>query len=994
MTFATPPAAVGPDDDDEAPRRGRVLIPTLLVLGILAVVFVIFTGFYTDWLWFRSVDKTSVFTTELTVKVGLFVAFGLAMALVVGGSMWMAYKFRPFFTTDSPEQEGLERYRASLESVRKPALFVVSIVIGLLAGVSAAGQWQLWMLWRNGGSFGSTDAHFGVDVGFWVFDYPAIRFAIGFLFTALFFALVVNAVVNYLYGGLQIQSPGERVSRGARVQLSLIVGAMMLLKAVSYWLDRYGLAVKDDELVQGFSGLKFRDTNAMLPAKTILAFVALIVALLFFVNAFKAIWKVALAGLALMVLSALVIGGIYPAVVQQFQVKPSELVREGPYIQRNIEATREAYDLDDVDTQDYAATADPDAAAIMADAGTINNIRLLDPSIVSPTYRALQQIRGFYSFPDNLDIDRYTIDGAQRGAVVSVRELDQAGIPDSQRNWANDHVVYTHGYGFVAAYDDRVNTNGTPEFFEYDIPPEGKLNVEQPRVYFGESSPDYSIVGGPDGSTPREIDYPDDSDPTGQRNNTYDGKGGAPVGSPFNRLAFAVRFGEPNIMLSDLVNSDSRIMWDRTPRERLAKVAPWLTPDGDPYSAVVNGRIVWILDAYTKTDQYPYSTRVDLNDATSDSITTTSTNVFALPQDRVNYMRNSVKAVVDAYDGTVDLYAWDEADPILQTWQRAFPGVVKPKADMNPELVSHVRYPEDLFKVQRQVYSRYHVTDPAAFYNGQDFWIVPNDPTDRQSNQYQPPYYLTLKMPGQTAPAFSLTTAYSPAKRQTLAAFMAVDSAPGDGYGKFRVLQLPRNTTIPGPVQVQNTFESDPEVASQLSLLRRGGSEVELGNLLSLPVGGGMLYVEPVYVRASEGGYPLMRKVLVSFGTKVGFSDTLSQSLAAVFGPSAGTIGSPTTPTTPGEPTTPAVPLNELEQALADADKAYSDGVEALKSGDFTAYGEAQKRLSEAIKKAQGIATAAAGAPATPSPSATAAPTPAEPTPEATATAAPAPPAA
>jgi uncharacterized membrane protein (UPF0182 family) len=371
--------------------------------------------------------------------------------------------------------------------------------------------------------------------------------------------------------------------------------------------------------------------------------------------------------------------------------------------------------------------------------------------------------------------------------------------------------------------------------------------------------------------------------------------------------------------------------------------------------------------------------------------------VFALPQDRVNYMRNSVKAVVDAYDGTVDLYAWDEADPILQTWQRAFPGVVKPKADMNAELVSHVRYPEDLFKVQRQVYSRYHVTDPAAFYNGQDFWIVPNDPTDRQSNQYQPPYYLTLKMPGQTAPAFSLTTAYSPAKRQTLAAFMAVDSAPGDGYGKFRVLQLPRNTTIPGPVQVQNTFESDPEVASQLSLLRRGGSEVELGNLLSLPVGGGMLYVEPVYVRASEGGYPLMRKVLVSFGTKVGFSDTLSQSLAAVFGPSAGTIGAPATPTTPtnpGEPAVPTVPLNELEQALADADKAYSDGVEALKSGDFTAYGEAQKRLLEAIKKAQGIATAAAGATATPSPSATAAPTPADPTPEASATATPAPPAA
>lgn len=970
MSYSAPSASAPGDAD--TPSRGRVLVPTLLVLGVLAVLFLIFTGFYSDLLWFQSVDKASVFTTQLAVKAVMFIVFGLLMGGAIALAMWLAYKTRPLFIAETPDQEALERYRMSLEPVRKPTLYMVAGVIGILAGISSAGQWRLWMLWRNASPFGTNDPQFGMDVGFWVFTYPFIRFILGFAFTVLFFAILASAIVHYLYGGLRLQGPGPKVTDAARMQLSIMIGLFLLLKAVAYWLDRYALAVKGDDLVLGFTGLKFRDVNALLPAKTILTFIALIVAILFFVNAFRNIWSIAGAGLALMVGSALIIGGIYPAVVQQFQVRPSELTKEQEYLSRNIEATRQAYALDNVEVQDYAATETPSAAAIAADAGTIENVRLLDPSIVSPTYRALQQIRGFYSFPDILDVDRYDLPTeaggeALRGAVVSPREIDLDGIPESQRNWTNEHIVYTHGYGFVAAYDNTYNANGTPVFFEKDIPPQGSLGITQPRVYFGESSPEYSIVGAPEGSEPRELDYPDDTSPTGQRNNTYDGSGGVPVGNFFNKLVFAVKYGDPNIMLSNLVNSESRIMYDRTPRERLSKVAPWLTPDGDPYAAVIDGRIVWIVDAYTKTDQYPYSTRVDLNDATSDSITTTASNVFALPRDDVNYMRNSVKAVIDAYEGSVDLYAWDESDPILKAWMNAFPGVVKPKAEMAEDLVAHVRYPEDIFKVQRLVYSRYHVTDPGAFYNGQDFWIIPNDPTNRQANQFQPPYYLTLKMPGQAAPSFSLTTAFSPARRQTLAAFMAVDSAPGDGYGKFRVLQLPRNTTIPGPVQVQNTFESDPEVASQLSLLRRGGSDVLLGNLLSLPVGGGMLYVEPVYVQAAEGGYPLLRKVLVSFGTRVGFSDTLAGSLEQVFGASAGadTGQGDAGAGTPEQPTPPA-PTTELGQALADAAQAYQDGVTALRNNDFQAYGEAQKRLEEAIRRAQELSGAAGVTPAEP----------------------------
>lgn len=959
MTFATPPTATGDEDDTQYSRRGRVLVPTLLVLGVLFVLFLVFSSYYSDWLWFASLDKSSVYTTQLVVKVGMFVGFGLVMTLIIGANMWLAYRNRPLELPTTPQAEVMERYRASLEPLRRPMLFVVSLVFGFLAGLSASGQWPLWLMWRNATPFDRRDPQFGIDAGFWVFTYPFVRFVFGFLFTLLLLSLIITAVVHYLYGGINLQREGQRVTKAARVQLSALAAAIMLLKAGGYWLDRLGVATASDEFIAGYTGVKFRDVNALLPAKTILMFIALIVAAIFIVNMFRSVWNLAMAGLVLLIVAALVIGGIYPAIVQQFQVRPSELVREQDYIARNIEATRWAYGLDDVETMDYAGATEPTPDTIADDLGTIKNVRLLDPNIVSPTYRALQQIRGYYSFPDNLDVDRYNLDGNTRGAVVSVRELNLAGIPDAQRNWANDHVFYTHGYGFVAAYDNTAEANGTPSFFEYDIPPLGDLNVEQPRVYFGESSPLYSIVGAPEGSEPREIDFPDDTSPTGQRNNTYDGAGGVPVGNLLNKAVYATKFGEPNILLSDLVNSESKILYDRTPRQRLAKVAPWLTPDGDPYAAVVDGRIVWIQDAYTRTDQYPNSTRVDLNDATSDSITSQSANVFALPPDQVNYMRNSVKAVIDAYDGTVDLYEWDEQDPILKTWMKSFPGVVLPKSEMSPELLAHVRYPEDLFKVQRLIYSRYHVTDPAAFYNGQDFWIVPNDPTDRESNQFQPPYYLTLQMPGQAAPAFSLTTAFSPASRPTLAAFMAVDSDPGEGYGKFRVLQLPRNTTIPGPAQVQNTFESDPNVASQLSLLRRGGSEVLLGNLLSLPVGDGMLYVEPVYVQAAEGGYPLLRKVLVLFGNRVGFADTLELSLQQVFG--VGTaLNDAQGGQTPAPQPAPDANLSALEQALSDADRAYQDGLTALRNNDFTAYGDAQRRLEDALRRAR----EAAGTPA------------------------------
>ncbi|MDP4804845.1 MAG: UPF0182 family protein [Candidatus Nanopelagicales bacterium] len=963
MTFNSPGAGTA----ELSPRsRGGVLLPTILILGGLVVAFVLFTGFYTDWLWYQSVETTQVFTISLVTRTILFALGTVITGAVVALSLWLSYRTRPTFTSMTPEQASLERYREAVEPFRKRLALGVVVVFASLSGLSTSGEWGTFLLWRNSTQFGITDPQFGLDLSFYTFQLPFLRFVLGFAFTLIFIALAIVVAVQYLYGGLRLQPKGDRATRAVQSQLSLLIAIFLFLKAASYWLDRYELATKSEQLVTGFTGLKYTDVNAVLPALNILTFVAILVGALFLVNVFLRRWVVPIIGLALMILTSIVVGGLYPLFVQQFQVRPSELVREQPYLERNIQATRAAYDIADAEISEYAGSVTPPTQeTLAANAGTLNNIRLLDPAVVSPTFNQLQQIRGYYSFTPRLDVDRYDLEGGQRGAIVAVREINLAGIPDGQRNWTNERAVFTHGYGFVSAYDNTAESNGQPDFFASDIPPVGPLDLEQPRVYFGELSPSYSIVGAPEGSPAIELDYPDDASPTGQATNTYQGSGGVPMGSFFGKMLFATKFQDSNILLSDLVNADSQIMWDRTPLTRVNKVAPWLTLDQDPYPVVADGRIQWIVDGYTMSNDYPYSSRVSLSDATSDSLTTRTGPAGLLPRDQVNYARNSVKAVVDAYEGTVSLYAWDASDPILQTWMKAFPDVVKPLEEMPDSLIEHVRYPQDLFKVQRVIMSRYHVTDATTFYNGTDVWIVPFDPTVSPSQVFQPPYYLTLQMPGEES-AFSLTTTFAPQRRQTLAAFMAVNSEPGEDYGKLRVLQLPSNTTIPGPQQVQNNFESDPVVSSQLSLLRRGGSEVQLGNLLSLPFNNGLLYVEPVYLRAAADGYPLLRKVLVGYGANVALDDTLTGALAQVFGtspiaepepiPEEGVDPETGTPTPPLPPVTPEPstgdPSLDLSIAIAEAQLAYDDGRRALARGDFTAYGLAQDRLEAALEKA------------------------------------------
>jgi len=929
-------------------RRRRGPLPIVIaILVVASVALVSLSGFYADWLWFKSVDFTEVWSTILLTKATVFVVAGFATSLIITLNIYLAFRKRPLYVPLTVEADNLERYRSQIEPIRRLVLVGLSLVLFYFGGSSGSQLWDTWLLFKNSTPFGVTDPQFGLDISFFAFKLPMYQALVAWGISTLVFAIIGSAVVHYLYGGIRPQVAQERTTVAARVQLSVLLGLVVLLKAGAYWLDRFALALKDNKLI---TGLTYTDVNALLPAKAILTGIAVICSLLFFANIVRKSWLLPAAGTALLVISSVLIAGIYPAAIQQFQVKPSESSKEAPFIQRNIDATRDAFGLSAVEVQDFQATLNASAGQLSKDAATISNIRLMDPNVLSPTFRQLQQIKPYYTFGASLDIDRYKVDGVSHDTIVAIRELNIDGNPS--RNWINDHLVYTHGFGFVAAYGNVRDADGKPSFIVGDLPPTKGLGEFEPRVYFGENVPDYSIIGGTTTGDPVEFDYPDDASANGQKNVTYSGKGGVPVGSLFNKLIFALKYQEQRILLSNLINKDSKILFERNPRDRVAKVAPWLTLDGDPYPALVDGRVLWIIDGYTTSAGYPYSRRTTLSSATSDALTANSTSITAQGNQSVNYIRNSVKATVDAYDGTVSLYQWDESDPVLKTWAKAFPKSLKPKSEISDQLMEHIRYPEDMFRIQRDILSAYHVQTAAAFYGGQDFWRVPRDPSTFGANAgNQPPYYMTMQLPGSDKAAFSLTTPFVPrGGRENLAAFAVVNSQAGPDYGKITVLQLPRSTNVAGPSQVASNFEAKPEVANSLSLLRQGGSDVVLGNLLTLPVGGGLLYVQPVYVRATSNAaaYPLLQKVLVSFGDQIGYSDTLKGALDQVFAGNSGTSETGTA-TGSGKPTTGTT---DLANALASAKQALADGQAALAKGDFTAYGKAQDRLKAAIAAA------------------------------------------
>lgn len=964
-------------------RRNRRVLITVVALLLLIIVLSSSVNLYADYLWYGEVGFTEVMSTTLRTRLMLFLLVGGVVAAIVAANLLVAFKLRPAYRPMSLEQQNLERYRLAITPRFKLLVGVFAVFVWLITGLAAQGRWRTWLLFSNSTDFGKKDPQFGLDLSFYVFEYPFWRYVLGVAFTAVVLSVIASLFVHYLYGGVRLQGSGGRMSPAVIGHLSVLLGLFVALKAVAYYLDRYGLlfAYGDVSKVNGASAV---DIEWLLPAKNILLWIAALCALVFAVNV--GLRKVLLPGMALvlMLVSAVVLGGAVPAFSERFTIKPNAKEREAQYIARNIKATREAYGVDKISRSSYDAETTATPAEIRGDKGTIPNARLLDPSVLSDSYTQLQQVRNFYGFNEQLDVDRYTVDGKSQDYVVGVRELKSSELTGNQTNWLNRHTSFTHGNGFVAAPANEVDADGDPIFVSGFLGDEAggdpakefsdAVPIKQPRIYYGELIKDYSVVGKKSGERDKEFDRPrggGDGEEGEQESTTYTGKGGVKVGSSFRQLVYATYFREGNFLLSDALNENSKVLYVRDPRARVEKVAPFLAVDGDPYPAVVDGRITWIIDGYTTSNAYPYGQRETLGEVAQDSLTGQGTAAQA--RDEINYIRNSVKATVDAYDGTVTLYEFDETDPVLKAWNKAFGGkIIKPKSEISPELRAHFRYPEDLFKVQRNVLSRYHVGDPGEFFGADDFWKVPDDPT-KPNSAPQPPYYVVGQFPGQEEPRFQLTSAVTANRRENLQALITA-SYDEDGKPGIQVLELPGNSPILGPNQVQPKMQNDQISRQSLTLLNSDQSRVVYGNLLTLPVGGGLLYVEPVYIRGTGiNAYPQLTKVLVSFGDRVGYADTLPEALDVLFGsgtsqppPPGDTKPPPTGTNPPPQDTSVAAAVTAIRKALDSLRSAYQ-------KGDLAAIGQAQVDLDKATKQfedAQKNAKPTTTPSATPSPSA------------------------
>jgi uncharacterized protein len=946
-------------------RRWKIALAVVGILIVLLIVLSSLTGIYVNWLWFGEVGYRQVYRTVIWTKVILFLVFGITMALIIGGNLVVAYLLRPPFRPMSAEQQNLERYRVMVEPRKKLILAAIMVIALLASGLSAQGHWQTWLLWIHGEKFGQTDPQFGRDVSFFAWDYPAYRAMLGFGFTAILFALILSVGVHYLSGAIRLQTPGPKITLAARRHLTVLVFVFVSLKAVAYWLDRYGLVFSSRSK---FTGASYTDVHASLQAKTILFWIAILIAAGVLASMWLRSAMLPGIGFGVLLILSILISGIYPAIVQQVSVKPNASSKEAPYIKRNIDATRQAYGIEtnkQVSYQTYDVTTSPDPAEIVDTNPTIDDIRILDPNRLSSTFTQQQQIRNVYGFAPKLDVDRYTINGATSDYIVGVRELQATNLAGTQNNWINQHTVYTHGYGFVAAAANTDVTNDKTKYTESNIPPTGPLGLSNPDAYYGELLPNYSIVGA--SGSPQEYDGSDAAKVT------YAGGGGVSLGNIVNRLAFAAHFKQTNFLLNDAVSAKgAKIIFNRDPRERVQKVAPFLKVDGDPYPFIDSstGHIVWMVDAYTTIANYPYSERNSLSDLTTDSLSKTG-RTASQPDAKINYIRNSIKATVDAYTGKVTLYQWDAQDPVLKTWMSCFPGLVQPKSAMPASVLSHVRYPEDLFEAQRSLLGVYHVDNPVTFYNVGDKWTVPTDPADTTANQ--PPYYVLASPPsgGTTTSEFQLTTPMIVNSKQNLAAFMSVNSDPGPDYGKITVLKVPTGTVTNGPEQIANILTTNSVITKDLSLFNTagGGSSVVHGNLLTLPVGNSFLYVEPLYVQAvqGKGSYPTLQRVLVAYGDSIGYGAHLSDALSdlkpghttgqTLTAGNAGNGSNQTTPpptppntSTPTSPTSPSAPTSTppavgQKAALAQLDTAFTDLQKANKTGTFEQQATAQARV-------------------------------------------------
>jgi hypothetical protein len=933
------------------PRRWTLAVLLVAFLALAAVGSV--SRFYTDLLWFREIDKASLFWGMLRTKFFIGLLAGLGTAVIVGVNLWVVERLAPRYGLAVVARPQVERARAVLSPYLRPLRLGIAAFLGLVVGLQASGLWETFLLWRNRVPFGERDALFNRDVGFYMFELPFMRSVFGWLFTTLVLTTLLVAAGHYILGGIRPQAETNRIAAQAQSHLCVLLGLIVALKAWGYWLDKYQLLFSPRGVVAGAS---YTDVKAQLPALEFLFFVALICAAMFFVGARRGGLLIPTISIVLLAGVSLIMGGIIPAVFQRFRVEPQELARERPYIERNIAATNKSFGLAGVKTSGFPASNDLTPAALQANRPTLDNIRLWDPEVLRPGVRNLQAIAQYYNFTD-VDVDRYPISGDTRQVMISVREVDPNGLAESARTWQNLHLAYTHGYGMVAVQVNTAATGGQPRFIVSGFnTQDAPIEVKEPRVYFGEpppNSPEFVVANSAQG------EY--DAQTTGETSLfNYKGTGGVQLSDIGRRLAFAVRFRDINLLISGNIKDESRLMFNRDIRDRVERAAPFLQWDGDPYAVVIDGKIKYVRDGYTTSANYPYAQRIDLADAARRN-ELGSRGVESIG----NYIRNSVKAVVDAYTGEVTLYAFDEQDPILKAWRKAFPDLFAAKSEIPQSLNEHLRYPEDLFSIQTWIYASYHIANPDDFYSKEDFWALPDDRSGEIRRQDETggltavasvkarPYYLLTKLPGRTDPEYVLVMPFTPNGKENMVSYLAAEADPGK-YGQLTLYSFDRDRTILGPTQVNARILATPAISSELSLLNQQGSRVILSNLLTVPVEKSLLYVQPIFVQGSApNSFPLLQKVAVFYNDQVGYSTNLADAIREVVSgeqpteppPEDGGAQPPTPPQTGGG-------NDSVQGLLTQANQEYEAAQRALAEGNLAEYQQHIDAMARLLQQA------------------------------------------
>jgi uncharacterized membrane protein (UPF0182 family) len=934
---------------DYTPARRR---PWSILIAIAVAIYLLLTAagtLWTDFLWFDSVGYRGVWLRNWGLSI-LLGAAGVGFSFLV---IWVALRlidrfsprWAPFDLTE--EEELVERFREWVEPRIRQIRIVLTGGLALIMGLTVATWRDDVFLFLNSQEFGETDPIFNADLGFYIFRLPLWQDAFDWLFNLLVLVTIVVAVGLYLNGAIRFSGRTVSATRGAKIYISVLFAVLALVRAVSYRLDMYELLYAGNNDI--FFGLGFSDFNARLPALRLLLVVALIAAALFIANIFRRGWTLAAVSVGSWIVVAIAAGVIYPAFVQRFSVLPNQLGREREFITHNMEATKAAWMLDDIEVREFGAADDLGPADIEANSLTIDNLRIWNTSVLPRTYQNFQELEPYYQL-SMVDTDRYLDEGSPNQVMVAVRELDEPEVPD---DWQNQRLFYTHGYGAVVNQANVVQDDGQPVFLLRDVPPVASaetLELNEPQVYFGETYRPGRPVIVKTGDQPQEIDIPL---PSGTGFNEYGGEAGVVLDNFLKRIAFAFRYRDLNLLISGQIRSDSRVLVERNITAMVDQLAPFLATDADPYPVILNGEIIWVLDMYTTTSYYPYSQPID-TDALSRLKTTTGVDLG------INYMRNSVKAVIDAANGDVSFYVFDPSDPIVNAWAETHPDLFRPASEMPDGIENHLRYPQDMFRVQSQIYINYHVTEENQLFSGNDEWSFPGDPSgavrtgdDRlygdvgldgtQLSQILP-YYLLTELPGEEQLSYLLLQPFNPRARRNMVAFLVADSSAGN-YGRLIDFRMPQGELVDGAQQAGQRIEQDAEISQQLSLWRGEGSDVIKGDLLIVPIEESIVYFQPIFLEEDGGAFPEFRRVAVVYSDRVEWADSLDGALDLVFGTEDGGEDG-------GEGETPSEPPVEgsIEELIQQAEEAFTRADAALRAGDLAGY-------QEAVDEAQRILT-------------------------------------